>query len=209
MKSRSSLATRSAVSVAAAVGALALAACSNGATGTAGDAAAPTPSASTTTSSAAAPFGPGCAGLPASGPGSVAAIATEPVATAASQNPQLSTLVSAVTKAGLADTLNSAEGITVFAPTNDAFAKIPEATLASVLADKRALTDLLTHHVVTERRTSADLGSGRFTTLQGGTITTAGSGDTYTANDARIVCGDLQTRNATVHVIDTVLMPAK
>jgi uncharacterized surface protein with fasciclin (FAS1) repeats len=209
MKTRSSLATRYAVIATAAVGALALAACSNDATGTADDVAAATPSATTTTTTVAAPFGPGCAGLPASGPGSVAAIATEPVATAASQNPQLSTLVTAVTKAGLADTLNSTEGITVFAPTNDAFAKIPPATLAAVLADKKALTDILTYHVVSERRTSADLGSGQFTTLQGGTITTAGSGDTFTANDARIVCGDLQTRNATVHVIDTVLMPEK
>jgi uncharacterized surface protein with fasciclin (FAS1) repeats len=195
------------LTVAAAAGALALTACSTG--DGAGDAAAAPTTAVTTTAPAdpSAPFGPGCAGLPASGPGSAEAIADQPVAIAASQNPQLSTLVSAVTKAGLVDTLNRAEGITVFAPTNDAFAKIPEATLNSVLADQKALTDILTYHVVPERRTSANLAGGSFTTLQGGTITTAASGDTYTANDATIVCGNLTTRNAVVHVIDTVLMP--
>jgi uncharacterized surface protein with fasciclin (FAS1) repeats len=194
--------------IAVMTGTLALAACSSG--GSSSDAAAPPTTAATTTAPAdsLAPFGAGCAGIPASGPGSAEAIADEPVATAASQNPQLSTLVAAVTKAGLVDTLNNADGITVFAPTNDAFAKIPPATLNSVLADKKALTAILTYHVVPDRRTSANLGQGSFKTLQGGTITTAASGDTYTANDATIVCGNLTTRNAVVHVIDTVLMPA-
>jgi uncharacterized surface protein with fasciclin (FAS1) repeats len=186
----------------------ALAACSSG-ENSGGSAAAP-PTAAPPASAAADSstlFGPGCAGLPASGQGSAAAIADEPVATAASQNPDLSTLVSAVTAAGLADTLNNAEGITVFAPTNEAFAKIPEDTLKGVLADKKALTDILTYHVVPEQPTAADLGQGSFKTLQGGSITTVASGDTFTANDARIVCGNLKTSNAVVHVIDTVLMP--
>jgi uncharacterized surface protein with fasciclin (FAS1) repeats len=203
---KSSLTAVRALTVALAAGALALAACS---TGESADSAAPPATVAPTTAAAdpSAPFGPGCAGLPASGPGSPEAIADQPVATAAAQNPQLSTLVSAVTAAGLAETLNQAEAVTVFAPTNDAFAKIPEATLKGVLADKKALTDILTYHVVPERRTSADLDAGSFATLQGGTITTAADGDTYTANDARIVCGNLKTRNAVVHVIDTVLMP--
>jgi uncharacterized surface protein with fasciclin (FAS1) repeats len=153
-------------------------------------------------------FGPACSALPASGPGSPAEMADQPVATAASQNPELSTLVAAVTQAGLVDTLNGAEDITVFAPTNDAFAKIPEATLAQVLADKQALTEILTYHVVDQRQAPADLDNGKLVTLQGGTITTARSGDTYTANDARVVCGNVQTGNATVYLIDAVLMPA-
>ena len=204
---KASLTAGRAVTAAIATGLFALAACSTGET-SGGSAAAPT-TAPTTTAPAdpSAPFGPGCAGLPASGPGSAEAIADQPVATAASQNPQLSTLVSAVTAAGLADTLNTAEGITVFAPTNDAFAKIPEATLKDVLADKNALTAILTYHVVAGQRTSADLDQGSFKTLQGGTITTAASGETFTANDASIVCGNLKTSNAVVHVIDTVLMP--
>ncbi|MFF8837057.1 fasciclin domain-containing protein [Streptomyces sp. NPDC015130] len=153
-------------------------------------------------------FGPGCASVPKEGAGSFAGMAEEPVATAASDNPALSTLVTAVQKAGLVDTLNNAEDITVFAPTNDAFAKIPKADLDKVLADKATLTKILTYHVVDEPVEKADLADGSFKTLQGGTLTTSGSGDSYKVNDtAAIVCGDVQTSNATVHIIDTVLMP--
>jgi uncharacterized surface protein with fasciclin (FAS1) repeats len=166
------------------------------------------PAPDSASAAAAAPFGPACAGVPASGPGSLSAIADQPVATAAAQSPALSTLAAAVKTAGLADTLNSTQNITVFAPTNEAFGKIPKATLAQVLADKQALTDLLTYHVVEQRRTPADLDTGTLPTLQGSTISTSKAGDTYTANDARIVCGNVQTRNATVYLIDTVLMPS-
>jgi len=190
---------------AALLGTFALAAC--GSTGTSSNNA-PAPARSSPAPAAAGgPFGPACAGVPASGPGSLAVIANEPVATAASQNPALSTLVAAVTKAGLVDTLNNAQAITVFAPTNDAFAKIPADTLAKVLADKQTLTNILTYHVVQQRQGPADLDSGTLTTLQGGAIRTAKSGDTYTADDARVLCGNLQTRNANVYLIDTVLMP--
>src|SRR5512144_802162 len=109
------------------------------------------------------PFGPACAKVPASGPGSVADMANQPVATAAARNPLLSTLATAVGKAGLSDTLNRAEALTVFAPTNDAFAKLPPATLNKVLADKKSLTSILTYHVVGARQTPADLADGRFT----------------------------------------------
>ncbi|GAA0936361.1 fasciclin domain-containing protein [Nonomuraea longicatena] len=154
------------------------------------------------------PFGPACSTVPATGKGSFTGMAADPVATAASNNPVLSTLVTAVKKAGLVDTLNGADGITVFAPTNQAFAKIDKKTLAKVLADKKTLTSILTHHVVAGRKTPADLRRGRFTTLQGGKVATRGSGTTYKINNARVVCGDVTTRNATVYMIDTVLMPA-
>ncbi|QPK50359.1 fasciclin domain-containing protein [Streptomyces gardneri] len=135
-------------------------------------------------------------------------MADDPVATAASNNPELSTLVTAVQKAGLVDTLNNAENVTVFAPTNDAFAKIPKADLDKVLADKATLTKILTYHVVGEKVDKAALADGSFKTLQGGTLTTDGSGDAFVVNDtAKIVCGDVPTSNATVHIIDTVLMP--
>ncbi|MFE5538759.1 fasciclin domain-containing protein, partial [Streptomyces sp. NPDC056492] len=94
------------------------------------------------------PFGTACAGVPKEGAGSFDGMAKDPVATAASNNPALSTLVAAVKKAGLVDTLNNAKDITVFAPTNDAFAKIPKADLDKVLADKATLTKILTYHVV-------------------------------------------------------------
>jgi uncharacterized surface protein with fasciclin (FAS1) repeats len=193
---------------AALLGTLALAACGSSDTSSNSAPATPAPATSGPAPVAAGgPFGPACAGVPASGPGSLAVIANEPVATAASQNPELSTLVTAVTKAGLVDTLNNAPAITVFAPTNEAFAKIPADTLAKVLADKQALTSILTYHVVQQRQGPTDLDSGTLTTLQGGAIRTAKSGDTYTANNAHVVCGNVKTRNATVYLIDTVLMP--
>ncbi|MFE5792648.1 fasciclin domain-containing protein [Streptomyces sp. NPDC056503] len=154
------------------------------------------------------PFGPGCAAVPAEGEGSLDGMADDPVATAASHNPELSTLVTAVKQAGLVDTLNNAQGITVFAPTNDAFAKIPKADLDKVLADKATLTKILTYHVVDGKVDKAALPDGSFETLQGGTVTTDGSGESFEVNDtAKIVCGDVPTSNATVHLIDTVLMP--
>lgn len=97
------------------------------------------------------PFGPACASVPQDGAGSFDGMAQDPVATAASNNQALSTLVTAVKKAGLVDTLNNAQNITVFAPTNDAFAKIPKADLDKVLADKEMLTNILTYHVVGEK----------------------------------------------------------
>lgn len=154
-------------------------------------------------------FGPACSAVPADGPGSFEGMSKDPVATAASNNPVLSTLVTAVKEAGLVDTLNSAKGITVFAPTNDAFAKIPEADLKKVLADKKTLTDILTYHVVGETVTPAQLASGEYATLQGGQVETSGEGEEYTVNDANVVCGNVQTGNATVYIIDTVLMPKK
>jgi uncharacterized surface protein with fasciclin (FAS1) repeats len=135
-------------------------------------------------------------------------MATAPVATAASANPVLSTLVPAVKKAGLVDTLNSASNITVFAPDNAAFAKLPKATLDKVLANKAELTKILTYHVVSGRNTPADLAMGKaLKTLEGATVKPAVMGSTYEVNGANVVCGNVQTANATVYIIDTVLMP--
>ncbi|MFD3518226.1 fasciclin domain-containing protein [Streptomyces sp. NPDC058657] len=154
------------------------------------------------------PFGPGCASVPTEGAGSFDGMAQDPVATAASNNPALSTLVTAVKKAGLVDTLNNAENITVFAPTNDAFAKIPKADLDKVLADKATLTKILTYHVVGQKLAPEKLESGTYATLEKSTLTTAGSGMSYKVNDsASVVCGNVPTANATVHIVDSVLMP--
>jgi uncharacterized surface protein with fasciclin (FAS1) repeats len=158
--------------------------------------------------SAMSDFGPGCSSVPKAGAGSFTGMATAPVATAASANPVLSTLVTAVKKAGLVDTLNAANGITVFAPDNAAFAKIPAATLGSVLANKSELTKVLTYHVVAGRYTPAQLAAGQtLKTLEGGTVATAMSGGTYTVNGTDVVCGNVQTANATVYIISSVLMP--
>jgi uncharacterized surface protein with fasciclin (FAS1) repeats len=156
-----------------------------------------------------APFGPGCASVPATGDGSFEGMATAPVATAASANPLLSTLVSAVQAAGLVDTLNSAQDITVFAPSNDAFAKVPAADLQALLADKEMLTQVLTYHVVGQPITPEDLGTaGPFDSLQGAPVMASGSGEEFVVNEnSNVVCGGVQTANATVYIVDSVLMP--
>jgi uncharacterized surface protein with fasciclin (FAS1) repeats len=153
-------------------------------------------------------FGPGCSAVPTdpANQGSFQSMSQVPVATAASGNPLLSTLVTAVKQAGLVDTLNSAENITVFAPTNAAFAKIPPATLKKVLADKKTLTSILTYHVVQGKLTPVDI-AGPHKSLQGGDVTVSGSGMDWKVNDASVVCGNVQTANANVYIIDTVLMP--
>jgi uncharacterized surface protein with fasciclin (FAS1) repeats len=153
-------------------------------------------------------FGSGCASVPKSGAGSFTGMATAPVATAASANPVLSTLVAAVKAAGLVDTLNSASNITVFAPDNAAFAKIPAATLKGILANKAELTKILTYHVASGRYTAAQLASGtKIKTLEGGTVTPAMMAGSYSVNGASVVCGNVQTANATVYIINTVLTP--
>jgi len=130
----------------------------------------------------------------------------DPVATAASNNPLLSTLVAAVGKAGLADTLNGADGLTVFAPTNDAFAKLPKATLKKVLADKPLLTKILTHHVVAGKLDPTKV-VGKQTTLDKDSVTVSGDTSGMTVDGAKVLCGNIPTANATVYVIDSVLMP--
>jgi uncharacterized surface protein with fasciclin (FAS1) repeats len=153
-------------------------------------------------------FGPGCDAVPTDGPGSLDGMATDPVATAASNNPLLGTLVDAVGQANLGDTLNSAEDITVFAPTDDAFGKIPQADLTAVLSDPQQLSSILTHHVVPERLAPEDL-AGEHATLNDDMVVVEGSGEEFTVGDenAAVLCGNIQTANATVYVIDTVLMP--
>ena len=170
--------------------------------------AAPSPSESMMADTASMPFGPGCAAVPADGAGSFSGMASDPVATAASNNPLLSTLVTAVGEAGLGETLNTAKDVTVFAPTNDAFAALDKATMDKAMADPEGLlTTVLTNHVV-EGRLAPDMLAGDHTTLAGTTITVEGSGEDFTVGKAKVVCGNVQTANATVYIIDGVLLPA-
>jgi len=187
---------------------LGLAACgSNDSSSTASDGGAAAGSDSSA-SAAAQTFGAACSAVPKEGPGSFTGMATAPVASAASANPVLSTLVTAVKKAGLVDTLNSQQAITVFAPTNDAFAAIPAKTLKGVLADKQELTKILTYHVVAGKIAPDQL-AGTHKTLEGDTLTISGSGDSFSVGTqkAAVVCGNVPTANATVYLISSVLMP--
>lgn len=157
------------------------------------------------------PVGPACSAIPADGDGSTAGMADDPAATAASANPVLSTLVTAVTEAGLVDTLNdtSAE-YTIFAPANTAFEAVPEDALTALLADKEALTNVLTFHVHAGEKLDAEALSGMdsLEMVNGGSVSLAMEGDTLMVNgQASVVCANVTTANATVHIIDSVLMP--
>jgi len=151
-------------------------------------------------------FGEACSAVPTSGPGSFDGMVQDPVATAASNNPLLSTLVEAVTAADLVGTLNDLPAATVFAPTNDAFAAIPKKDLKAVLADKELLSSILTYHVVGEQL-DPEAVVGEQETVQGGTVEVEGDTEGMTVNGANVLCGNIPTANATVYVIDQVLMP--
>jgi len=151
-------------------------------------------------------FGPGCSAVPADGEGSFAGMADDTAGTAASNNPVLSTLVTAVVEADLVDTLNSDGPFTIFAPTNDAFAAIPEDILAAVLADKDLLTSVLTYHVIGGESLSADdLAGMTLTTVEGGDVELAADGQGV--NDATVICSNVPVANGTVHIVDSVLLP--
>jgi len=151
-------------------------------------------------------FGPGCSAVPADGEGSFAGMADDPAGTAASNNPALSTLVTAVVEADLVDTLNSDGPFTIFAPANDAFAAIPEDILGAVLADKDLLTSVLTYHVIAgESLLADDLAGNTYTTVEGGEVTLAANGQGV--NDANVICSNVPVANGTVHIVDAVLLP--
>jgi uncharacterized surface protein with fasciclin (FAS1) repeats len=184
------------------------AACSSNDAGTSGSQTPAAPSTTAASATASGPFGAACSAVPASGPGSLEALAQDPVATAASNTPELSTLVTAVQKADLVDTLNSAQDITVFAPVNDAFGALPKATLDKALGDPNGLlTTVLTYHVV-QGQLAPDQLAGSHTTLQGGTLEVSGSGEDFKVNgNSSVVCGNVKTANGTVYLIDQVLLP--
>jgi uncharacterized surface protein with fasciclin (FAS1) repeats len=144
-----------------------------------------------------------------SGKGSVAGMAKDPVATAASNNPALSTLVTAVKAAGLVDTLNTAPAITVFAPANSAFTAMDQKTLKAALKDpKGLLTDVLTAHVVGGRIAPDKLAGTHQSLNKKEKVVVTGSGESFKVNgQAMVVCGNVQTANATVYIIDHVLLP--
>ncbi|SJN15479.1 Cell surface lipoprotein MPT83 precursor [Microbacterium esteraromaticum] len=157
--------------------------------------------------------GPACAGYAEQvpdGAGSIQGMSQDPVAVAASNNPLLTTLVAAVSgqlnpDVDLVDTLNGGE-FTVFAPVDDAFGKIDPATIEALKTDSDTLTSILTYHVVPGQIEPADI-AGMHKTVQGAEVDVTGSGDNLMVNGATVLCGGVQTANATVYLVDTVLMP--
>ncbi|MEZ0491158.1 fasciclin domain-containing protein [Kineococcus sp. TBRC 1896] len=163
------------------------------------------------------PVGPGCADYAAqvpSGAGSVEGMSTANVTTAASNNPLLTQLTAAVSgqlnpQVNLVDTLNSGE-FTVFAPVDSAFQALPADTVSTLQTPEGAqtLTDVLTYHVVEGKMTPQELlDAGSVSTVQGQDVMVDGAADNLTVNGANVICGNVQTSNATVYLIDSVLMP--
>ena len=177
---------------------------------------APSPSMSSSAAAmdpAANLVGPGCAAYAAqvpSGAGSVSGMALDPVAVAASNNPILTTLTAAVSgklnpKVNLVDTLNGSE-FTVFAPVDDAFKKIDAATIETLKTDDALLSKILTYHVVPGQITPDKI-VGTHKTVQGGSVTVTGTKDALKVDGANVICGGVKTANATVYMVDSVLMP--
>jgi uncharacterized surface protein with fasciclin (FAS1) repeats len=155
--------------------------------------------------------------------GGAAMYATKTIVQNAVNSKDHTTLVAAVKAAGLVDTLNSAGPFTVFAPTNEAFAKLPAGTVDTLVKpeNKDTLTKILTYHVVAGRYTAADLtklvhaghGKATLTTVQGEPLTVTRSGRHLLVTDtkgdvARVTIGDVLQSNGVIHVVDTVLMPS-
>jgi uncharacterized surface protein with fasciclin (FAS1) repeats len=161
--------------------------------------------------------GPACDQLPREGSGSARGMVGDPVATAASNNPQLTTLTKAINSANLGDTLNSAPALTVFAPADSAFqqfeAKNPgmltQLTTASDAASPEGkLAKILKYHVVGQRYDAAGLvQAGTVDSMEGGKIKIEGTPAAPTVNGAQVMCGNVPTKNATVFVIGQVLSP--
>ncbi|MFC5285933.1 fasciclin domain-containing protein [Actinokineospora guangxiensis] len=157
-------------------------------------------------------FGPACGQLPqGDAEGGLAAMGPQPVATAASTNPLLTKLTAAVGAVpGLADTLNTAEALTVFAPADAAFDALGDAEFAALAADPDTLAPILQLHVVGERHDAEALEAAGTVTSVNATappLKIEGSGESMTVNGAKVLCGNIPTANATVFVIDTVMTP--
>lgn len=138
--------------------------------------------------------------------GTVFSVMAQDVVDVAVKAGNFTTLVAAVKAAGLVDTLKGPGPFTVFAPTDAAFAKVPKATLGALLADKAALTKVLTYHVVPGKMMAADLRAGKLKTVEGQELTITTTGGVMVDN-AKVVAADVPASNGVIHAIDTVLMP--
>jgi uncharacterized surface protein with fasciclin (FAS1) repeats len=177
---------------------------------------APSPSSTKAADPASNLVGAGCAKYAKAvpdGAGSVQGMAADPVAVAASNNPLLKTLTATVSgqfnkKVNLVDTLNG-DKFTVFAPVDTAFAKLPKATLKTLSTPKgaKSLQTVLTYHVVPGEMTPDQIAGKTLTTVEGEKVKISGSGNNLKAQNANVICGGVKTANATVYLIDSVMIP--
>lgn len=138
---------------------------------------------------------------------SVAAAESKDIVDTAVSAGQFTTLVKAVQEAGLVETLKGEGPFTVFAPTDEAFAKLPEGTLEALLKDKDQLRAILTYHVVAGKVMAADVQAGAVTTVQGDTFDVTISYGKVKVDQANVVATDIVTSNGVIHVIDSVILP--
>ncbi|WKB53748.1 fasciclin domain-containing protein [Eleftheria terrae] len=139
--------------------------------------------------------------------GCAATPAPKTVAEATAGAPQLGTLNKLVAEAGLGDTLRAGGPYTVFAPSDEAFAQLPKATLDSLAQDKERLKAVLAYHIVPGKLGAADVKNGNVKTLQGSEVALSKAGTFVTVEDAMVLQADMPASNGVVHVIDRVLMP--
>jgi uncharacterized surface protein with fasciclin (FAS1) repeats len=137
---------------------------------------------------------------------SSAALAADIVDTAISAG-QFNTLVKAVKEAGLVDTLKGKGPFTVFAPTDEAFAKLPAGTVEALLKDKQKLTQVLTYHVVPGRVTASQVKPGAVKTVQGQSLRLSKEGGAVMVDEAKVIKADVMASNGVIHVIDSVVLP--
>jgi uncharacterized surface protein with fasciclin (FAS1) repeats len=140
-------------------------------------------------------------------PGFATAQPTGDIVDIAAASPDFTTLVAAVQAAGLVDTLKGEGPFTVFAPTDAAFAALPEGTVENLLNDAPALGAILTYHVVPGKVMSGDLSDGLTATTVNGADITIGTADGVTVNGANVIAADVEATNGVIHVIDAVILP--
>ena len=154
-----------------------------------------------------AAFGPDCSMVPGSGMGSFHSMSMDPAVTAARHNPLLTTFAADVTMAGLTGDVNGMHALTVFAPANSAFSGLRPADM-TMLRNHAELANVLKYHIVSGRATPEELASGMsLKTLEGDTLKGAKMGSVYEVNNAHVICGNIQTANATIYIINKVLIP--
>ena len=171
----------------------------------------------TTAPAATAPTSaPAAASAPTSAPAAASAPTSSPAVTPRAQTDIVDTAVAAgsfttlaklLTSAGLIDTLKGAGPFTVFAPTDEAFAKIDKATLDALAADPAKLKAVLTYHVVSGKVLAMDVKAGQVPTLASQSITVSLAGGTVMVNNAKVIKTDVIASNGVIHIIDTVLLP--
>jgi uncharacterized surface protein with fasciclin (FAS1) repeats len=193
--------------------ALAVAACGSSTTtsasptGSANSTAAPSATPSPTVSGTAARIGADCSMIPSSGQGSISSMTTQQAITAASSNPQLSVFIAAVRSAGLDKTLNARHAYTLMIPANSAFASLSKTQIVH-LKNSGDLLNIVRYHALKARVSPQQFASGaRPVTLQGKPLTLSKTGSAYKVNGATVLCGNIKTANATVYIVNKVLLP--